>query len=62
MVCEGFDNMFIQEQLLGQLRTALQGNSDRIASKEQEVQVHPGAICHHHSQRPYFHDVYLFSI
>merc|ERR1719237_418774 len=27
-----------QEQLLGQLRTALQGNSDRLASKEQEVQ------------------------
>ena len=30
----------LQEQLLGQLRNALQGNSDRLASKEQEVQVY----------------------
>lgn len=31
---------YFQEQLLGQLRNALQGNSDRLASKEQEVQVY----------------------
>jgi hypothetical protein len=39
-----------QEQLLGQLRTALQGNSDRLASKEQEVQVYPSTCRNPHLQ------------
>ena len=43
-------NFRLQEQLLGQLRTALQGNSDRLASKEQEVQVYPSTSPHPHSK------------